>query len=233
MKRLLSSVRWNVQLQVRSGYYTITVLFILVMVLLLRQIPATLHLEWILPGFLLVNQLISYMFIVALLLLERAEGVLSGLAITPLRPREYIGAKVGSLLLLTLTENLLILLFSYGYQVRWLFLLLGLLLLSTFFLLFGFALGTYFRSINGFLLPGGAIAGLLVLPLLNHFELVQSWLFYLHPVQPMLTLLRSGFLPTDTAQIIYGITGSLVWTGCCAYWAYRASLRALVQAQDA
>ncbi|HEV8191785.1 MAG TPA: hypothetical protein VGP82_09920 [Ktedonobacterales bacterium] len=57
-----------------------------------------------------------------------------------------------------------------------------------------------------------------MLPLLDHFGLVRSPLFYLHPVQPALVLMRAAFAPAQPWQIVYGVLGSAFWLWLAYIW---------------
>jgi len=53
----------------------------------------------------------------------------------------------------------------------------------------------------------------LTLVLLNYFGLWESWLFYLHPLQAPLLLLKSAFSPLKNWQVIYGLLYSALSVG--------------------
>jgi fluoroquinolone transport system permease protein len=225
MKRLLHSLRWNIVLQFRHGFYYVSAFYLLIMVALLRQIPPELGLSYLQSGFVALNLLLNYFFIAALVLLERSEGVLAGLVVTPLRSGEYLMAKVLSLLLLGMLESMLIVVFSFGMVPQPLLILAGMALLSAFYTLIGFVIVARFRLMNEYILPAGALLALLLLPLLDHFHIWQSAFFSLHPLQPMLVLLRAGFLPATPWELCYGFLGSLTWVVLCFLWARRSHTR--------
>jgi fluoroquinolone transport system permease protein len=230
-RRLAATLRWNVVLQFRHGFYYVSAAFILVRVALLRQLPGDAHMSLLVPG-LMVNNLIitTFYFVGALVLLEKGEGTLAGLVVTPLRDTEYFLGKVFSLTLLGVGESLTIVLLTDGTRFNLLLLVGGMALLCGFYTLAGFVAVARFDSLNEYLLPSVLIVMALWLPLLDHFGLVHSPLFYLHPVQPALVLMRAAFAPAQPWEIVYGVAGSLFWLGLSLLLARRSFARFVVRA---
>src|SRR5688572_30354417 len=107
MTRVLSSLRWETTLQHRHGFYYVSALVVAIMAGLLTQVPDT-SIPTLMPGF-FVNALFitTFYFCAAIVLLEKAEGMLEALVVTPLRPVEYLTVKVTALSALALIENVL------------------------------------------------------------------------------------------------------------------------------
>jgi fluoroquinolone transport system permease protein len=230
MMRLLSLLRWEVVLQFRYGFYYVSAFVVLVWVVVLSQFqPASLSL--MVPGFLTSSLIITtFYFIGALVLLEKGEGTLEGLVVTPLRDAEYLWAKVGSLAGLALLENLAIVLLAYGLDFKPLLLLAGMLLMGVLYTLVGFVAIARYDSINEYLMPSVLMLLFLLLPLVHYSGLWQSAVFYLHPVQPSLVLMRAAFLPVATWEVVYGLLASLAWAAVAFVWARRVFHRFVVRA---
>ncbi len=172
----------------------------------------------------------TYYFIGALILLEKGEGTLAGLVVTPLRDTEYLTAKIMSLTFLAMLESILIVVLIYGFNFKPLPLLAGMLLLGGFYTMIGFVTIARYDSINEYLLPSGVVVMLLMLPLIDYFALWESAIFYLHPVQPALVLMRAAFVSVEPWEIAYGVFGSLLWLGLSFAWAHRIFHRFVVRA---
>jgi fluoroquinolone transport system permease protein len=102
MARLTSTMRWDVQLQIRNGFYYAAAFVAVVIIILLSQLRLPqLTLATLFPLFIFQNILINnFYFIAALVLLEKGEGTLEGLVVTPLRQSEYLASKLVNLALL-------------------------------------------------------------------------------------------------------------------------------------
>ncbi|HEX6386017.1 MAG TPA: ABC transporter permease [Anaerolineae bacterium] len=211
MKRLLSTIRLDVQLQFRNGFYYAAAFVAILSVLLLGRLPPA-SLTWFLPV-LIVNNLIinNFYFMGGLVLLEKGEGTLEAQVVTPLRTGEYLASKAATLSLLSLLETVVIVSLTLGLDFNVFALIAGVVLTSIFFMLAGFIVVARYDSINEYLLPSVLYTALLSLPLLPYVGVGQSWLFYLHPLQGMLLLLQAAFRPLATWQLLYGLGYSLLW----------------------
>lgn len=172
MKRLQTAVRWDMRLQFRNGFYYAAAFIAVIMTIVLWQLPQA-ELPTILPVFVLGNMTHRHV-----LLHGRAgaagkgDGVLEGLILTPLRQSEYLVAKLVSLTLLTLVENVGIVTAVYGLNYNLLLLVLGVGLMASFNVLFGFIAVARYDSINSFLLPSILLTMTLTVPLLDYLRLL-------------------------------------------------------------
>jgi fluoroquinolone transport system permease protein len=232
-KRLQSALRWDLAGQYRQGFYAASAFFALVWIGLLSPLPWDERLapDRLILAFVTLNLVITtFYYMSALVLFEKSEGALAGLAVSPLRDYEYLAAKVGSLNLLALAETLLITAAVWGLPDNWLLLAGGAGLLGCFYTLAGFIAIIRYDTLNEYLLPSVLLVTLLMLPLLGLLEPAPPLVFYLHPIQPMLTLLAAAFSPPAPWQVVYGLAGSLAWLGLAVYLARRGFDRFVVRA---
>ncbi|MBL8155950.1 MAG: ABC transporter permease [Anaerolineae bacterium] len=226
MTRLLFALRLDMRIQFRNGFYYVGAFVVVVAVVLLGLLRGPLDLSLIIPGLVFFNLLITtFYFVGGLVLLEKEEGSLVGLAVTPLRKSEYLLAKIGSLTLLAGIETTLYIVIAFGVMPPF----FGMILLAGIYTLFGFVAIARYDSINEFLLPSVIVVMLLMLPLVGFFELWHSPIFYLHPLQPTLVLMRAAYAPATPAEIAYGVLGSLFWYGVLFAWARRAFDRVIME----
>lgn len=231
MTRLASSIRWDIQLQFRNGFYYASAFVAIISVLIMGQFP---NADWayLLPIILFGNLLVNtFYFIAGLVLLEKGEGTLEGLIVSPLRKWEYLASKVITLTLLSLLESLAVTLIIFGWGLNWLPYLLGVLILCALYALFGFSFVVRYDSINTFLFPSVLFTILLALPFIDYLELWQSPLLLLHPLQAPLMLLRGGFTTVPSWQLLYGLLYGLLWIGILYTWSRRAFYRFVILKQ--
>lgn len=222
MNRLLSTMRWDIQLQFRNGFYYASLFVIIIGTGILLQFPNA-DLAFLLPAIIFGNLTINtFYFVSGLVLLEKREGTLEGLVVTPLRRGEYLIAKVITLLLLSVIESFIIILLLFGWRFNWLYFLFGLAFLGAMYTLVGFVAVSRYDSINEFLMPSFLITTLFSIPLLDYFGLVESWLIYLHPMQAPLSLMKAAFISVPTWEIIYGLLYGAVGSLLTYLWAQRA-----------
>ena len=225
MKRLLATLRTDVRLQFRNGFYHATAFVVALWALLFSQLrvgPGGLDLGWLLPVFVLDTMVInSFFFIGGLVLLEKDEGTLQAQVVTPLRAWEYLASKVITLTALALAQYLFIAVLFYGVGFGVLLLVAGVALASTIYVLVGFVSVVRYSSINEYLLPSALYVGVLLLPLGPYVTRWDAWPVYLHPLQAPLVLMQAAFQPVDAWKLAYGVLYSALWI----VLAYRFSLR--------
>jgi fluoroquinolone transport system permease protein len=233
MKRLGATMWCDLQLQVRNGFYYAAGFVAIFWMLGLRQFPSE-SLRWLMPIFILSNLLINtFYFLAGLVLLEKGEGTLLAQVTSPLRSWEYLAAKVITLMFLSIIENGMIVAVGFGLQVNWLFLLLGIIFTAGLYVLIGFIIVSRYDSINEFLFPSFFYTMTFALPYLDYFELWQSWLMYLHPVQASLLLFKGAFLPVSPWQLGYGLLYAGGWIALLFVWSQRAFARFVIAAPGA
>jgi fluoroquinolone transport system permease protein len=229
MKRLTATIRTEFQLQFRNGFYYASAFVAALLVIALLQIPAESR-ALILPVMMLQNLMINtFYFTGGLVLLEKGQGTLEAQVVTPLRTWEYLAAKVVTLGVLSLLESTVIVVLAYGPGFGFFSMTAGILLMAAFLTLFGFIVVARYDSINEYLLPSVLYLFAFSIPILDYFEIVQSWLFYLHPMQAPLLLIKAAFQPVAPWQILYGVLYAGVWVGLIYIWSKRSFHRFIVR----
>jgi fluoroquinolone transport system permease protein len=229
MTRIYSTLYWSVIQQARNGFYFATLFVALIWLALLLPLAAVAGpaQPLLIVGFAALNPTITcFYFVGALVLLAKGEGSLGALAVTPLRPGEYLAVQALLLATLATLETLVILVpvFGPGFGPT---LVVGLLLLGALYTLIGYAAAVRYDSLNAYLLPSMLVVVLLLLPLLELIGLLSSPLFWLHPAQPALFLLRSGVEPVAVWQVTLAAVLAVVWlvpAYLLARWAHRKAM---------
>jgi fluoroquinolone transport system permease protein len=220
----LTAVRWDVVVQARNGFYWATGFLVLVVGGLLRALPEAARentASWV-PALLVVNlPITTFFFVAGLMLLERDEGTLAALALSPLTPGGYLSARIATLTALAGVETLAVVWIASRTAGSWLPLLAGTAALGVIYTCLGVVMACRYSSVNSLLLPASFVVTLLLLPLLAHFGLAPREPFLLHPIEPALVLLRSGYVAQDIRLVLFGAAGSLVWGALFFRWALR------------
>ena len=220
----------DVRLQVRNGFYWAVLFLLTIFAVLLWLLP---ELDWrpVVPPLVLGNLVVAtFLFIAGLVLLEKDEGTLAALAVTPLAPGEYLASKVATLAGLSLFENVTIAALACGLGLRWLPLVIGIVLASALYCLGGFLVVVRYDSINEFLFPSMLYVTFFSLPILDYAGLWTTPLMYLHPLQAPLVLLKGAIVDLAGWKWAYGIGYSALWIAIAFGWSRRA-FRGLVTAQ--
>jgi fluoroquinolone transport system permease protein len=166
-------------------------------------------------------QITTFFFVAGLLLLERDEGTLLALAVSPLTAASYLATRTLSLTTLAAIETIALVSIAFADSPSWPFLLAGTWALGVIYTAIGAALATRYASVNALLLPTSVVVTLLLLPLLPHFGLAGRALFLVHPIEPALTLIRTAYGDTHIGNVAFGIIGSVFWATVAFAWGQR------------
>lgn len=231
MSRLLTAIRSDLVLQVRNGFYAATALVTVVWIAILAQAGA-LDLRPLLPALLVGNLLIgTFFFLGGQVLLEKGEATLAAQAVTPLRPGEYLAAKVLTLTALSLAESLALLPWVARGPLHLPLLAAGVAGAGAIYCLAGFVAVARYQAINEYLLPAGGYVSALWVPLIAALAGWPAAWFAWHPLAGPLALVAAatGGGPIDGGLVLYGLGATLAWIAVLARAAdqtFRRQIRA-------
>ena len=164
------------------------------------------------------------------MLLERGDGTLDSILVTPLRFWEYAWSKVLTLTAFALLESAIILLIAFGpgdFNVP--ALVGGILAMCVFNTFAGMAQVAPHRTVTDFLVPGAMIVTLVFeLPLLQFLGAWDVPATYLVPTAPSLSLMAGAFAPIPRWEWIYGVSYSALWIVIAAVLARRRFAKHIV-----
>ena len=167
MTPILHALRWDVIVQARNGFYWASAFLVIIISALLLNVPESARVNsaiWV-PAILAVNlQITTFFFVAGLMLLERDEGTLNALAVSPPSASGYLAMRTFSLTGLAAAETIAIVWIGFGTGGSWLLILGGTAALGIFYTCFGAAVATGYDSVNALLLPASAFVALLLLP---------------------------------------------------------------------
>lgn len=214
MSRLLSTLRLDVVNQFRQGFYLASGLVLLGLLVIASMLPDAAGA--LIPAILLTNMTIAtFVFLGGLVLLEKGEGTLIGVAVSPLRPHEYLASKVATLTTLAIFENLVIggvaLWTGLVGELNWGWVLLGSLLTGALYTVLGFLAVIRYGSLNEFLIPMMFATILLELPGLVCFGMPEFAGLAVLPTYALLWIFRAALGPVPIPTLVYAIGYPLIW----------------------
>jgi fluoroquinolone transport system permease protein len=179
--RLLNALCADIRFQFKQGFYLVYMMLTLVYMIILGQLP----LEWKRVAVPLTvfsdPSMVGFFFIGAIVMLEKVQGILQYITVTPLRSIEYLLAKVISLTLVALSAGIMITLVTYHGAVNWPALVLSIVLTSSFFVLYGFIAAADCYTMNQYFIKMIPYMLLIVLPCFSVIGFPYSWLFNIFP----------------------------------------------------
>jgi len=232
MSRLLNTLRLDSLLQARNKVYLIIAVAAFALAFALSALFTSEQLRFFMPLVVLGGVSVTTVFLVGvLLLLERGEGTLDVVLVSPLRPAEYLASKLITLTALALVESAVIAGIAYGLGFSFGWLVVAVVMRATMGVAVGVAVGVRYRSITHFLLPAILVSISFDLPNIWYLNLSSSPLFYLWPSMPPLLLAKAAFLPVDTWQLVYAFTYGVLAVAGALFWASRSIDRFVVRGE--
>lgn len=206
MKRLLATLRLDVQLQSRNQLYLIGTGTAVLLGLAVRYLfPVEAVGRGLAAFYVLGLGGTTFMFSASMLLLEKGERTLAALRVTMLRTSDYVLSKAITLTGFAVVESAIVYaIAARGVETDYGLLLLGAVVLGVFYTLVGVGLAAAYDAVTSFLLPTGAlVAMILQLSFLSLVDIGPWWLWYLVPTQAPLLLFQAAFEPIAPWQWAY------------------------------
>ena len=234
MSRLSNTLRLDSQLQARHKVYVIIAVAVFGLALALRALLTPDQLRFFMPVLVMYGVSMTTVFLVGvLLLIERNEGTLNVVMVSPLRPNEYLASKVVTLTALALVESAIMAVVAYGLGFSFGWLVLAVVMRASMGVAIGVVVGVRYSSITRFLLPAIVASLAFDVPNIWYLELWPSPLFYLWPSMPPLLLAKAAFIPVDPLQLVYAFGYGTLAVGAALMWASRAIDRFVVRGEFA
>ena len=192
--RLMKAIKADMLFQFKQGFYFVYVFVVVMYLILLSFLPEKI--------FLIATPLVVFsdpsvlglFFMGGIILLEKGQGVLTVLVVSPLRTAEYILAKVISLGFISVLAAIAIAFFSGYPQVNWFLLVVSTLLASTVFTFAGIVINAGCNTVNQYLLKTIPWMLLMILPCISLIGFPGSWVFSLVPSVAALRLMLGAFM---------------------------------------
>lgn len=232
MSRLTSTLRLDAQLQARNKVYLIIGVAAFAFAFAFDALLTPDQLQFFMPVLIMYGVSMTTVFLVGvLLLIERSQGTLSVVMVSPLRPAEYLASKLITLTVLALVESAIMAVVAYGLGFSFAWFVLAVVMRASMGVAVGVAVGVRFRSITRFLVPAIGLSLAFDLPNIWYFELWPSPLFYLWPSMPPLLLAKAAFVEVEPLQLVYALLYGALVVGAALIWASRSIDRFVVRGE--
>ncbi|MFW5852388.1 MAG: ABC transporter permease [Bacteroidota bacterium] len=207
--RLLNAVWADIRFQFKQGFYLVYVLITVMYLIILSFLPEDI-LSVGLPLVVFFDpSVLGLFFIGGIIMLEKMQGVLSVLVVSPLRTIEYILSKVISLAFVSVLAAFAITGFSNYGSVNWLLVFLSTVLTSAIFTLCGIMITAGCNTVNQYMIKTVPYMLLLVLPCFSLIGFPYSDLFTIIPSVAALRLMLGAYMGIPLYEAV-GLTIYLV-----------------------
>jgi fluoroquinolone transport system permease protein len=172
--------KYDLSIQIRSGYWSVYGFLGLIYILIMFNLPFNIRDEVAVALIFTDTSVLGLIFVGALVLFEKQQGVLQSMSVTPLKLNNYLFSKVFSLTLLSAVISSLLWIIPLWSLKGYAMLLSGVILSSVVFTMFGLGFAAGANSFNQFLARvflGSMIFSIPVVPVLLFPE--TGWLVIL------------------------------------------------------
>lgn len=203
--RIKNALKADLKFQFKQGFYTVYMLLTVFYIIVASSLPENINKTLIPLAVFSDPSLVGFFFIGGIIMLEKVQGVLQYLTVTPLRIREYLLSKVISLTFLALTAGIVITLITCGKNINWFILIPGIVLTSIFFTLYGVIVTAGCRTINQYFINMVPYMLAAIIPCFSIAGFKYSYLFDIFPVVSGLKLVYGAFNGISFAELIFCI----------------------------
>ena len=208
---MLKLLRYDLSIQMRSGYWTVYGIIGLIYILVLVNLPVNIRNIVAIYCIFSDTSVLGLIFVGALVLLEKQQGVLMSFSVTPLKINTYLFSKVLSLTLLSSLVSSLIWIIPLWSFHGYVIILTGVILSSVVHIMFGLGFSAGASSFNQFLARVILGSLLLTVPVFPMFFIPNTgWLIVL-PMNAAVDLFYRLAAGTSSSIQIVDILILFIW----------------------
>lgn len=201
--RIAGALKTDFKFQVKQGFYVIYLFITIFYMIILSFLPKD-YLKIILPILIFSDpSVVGFFFIGGIIMLEKLQGILSCIVVTPLRIKEYILSKVISLSILAVVAGSAIALVSgYEGQINFIILALGIFFISVFFVLVGIVVVVGCKTLNQYFVKMVPFMLFIALPCFSLIGFKFSYVFTIFPSVAGLRIIFGAFDYSNVMEIV-------------------------------
>lgn len=219
--RIIHAVMADIRFQVKQGFYYVYAAITIMYLVILSFLPDNI-LDVTVPVVIFSDpSVLGLFFIGGIIMLEKLQGVLMVVVVTPLRTGEYILSKLISLAFISVLVGFAIAVLSRHGQVNWFLLFLSIVLTSAFFTLFGILICAGCSTINQYFLKSIPYMILFTIPCISLVGFPFSWVFTVIPSVAAIRLMLGAY----TGISFLESSGLIVYLAGMIYLFYQLTMR--------
>lgn len=191
--RFAGALKADIKFQIKQGFYSVYILLTIVYLLIISRLPENLNAIAVPLIVFSDPSVVGFFFIGGIIMLEKEQKILQYLVVTPLRSEEYLLSKIMGLALLSEAAGIFITLVTYKDSVNWVVLVVGILLSSIFFTLYGFIAAAGCKTMNEYFITMIPYLLFALIPCFSLLGFKYDYLFNIFPSVAGLRLILGAF----------------------------------------
>lgn len=191
--RLLNAIWSDIKFQTKQGFYLVYLIITIMYLIILSMLPENV-LTIALPLVVFSDpSVLGLFFIGGIILLEKSQGVIMVMVVSPLRTEEYVLAKAISLALISAIAAIAITALSPINNVNWPLMIISTILTAGLFTLCGIMINAGCNNVNQYMVKTIPYMLLFILPCFSLLGFEYSYLFTVVPSVAALRLLLGAY----------------------------------------
>ncbi len=230
MKLFASQLKWQFVLLERNYLITISVVMTAIYAIIFWGIKDLGNTDKVLTLLIYNDPAVIGLFFIGLsFILDKNQGVLSALFITPLNLHVFLASRIIALSLIGGMCGLGMAIFALGFNFHIIHFFIGVTMNCLFFTMIGIWMVSYTTEFLPFILRTIPILLGMSLPFLNYFEVTDFWPLKLLPVYGSLTIMINSYqvIPNMT-ELIFGYVSMGIWIPVLYFIAYKTFVKKMV-----
>jgi len=207
--RLSKLLIWDFIFQAKYGIIVAAIVITAVWLGIIVLLPVY-TMDYVIPmAFITDFAVTGFLFIAAMLFFDKGQGTLDVIVTSPIKVAEYILSKLISLSTLICCIAIALVFgvsFIKAIEVNYFFVVVASVLSSSFFILLGLIVSTFYKSFNDMLMPMGALFAVLFIPLLIYVNAdilnFLDYIVFIWPTYSMIKLIDAILGNSTTISII-------------------------------
>jgi fluoroquinolone transport system permease protein len=208
---MLKLIKYDINIQLRSGYWTVYGIVGFIYILILFNFPLSIRNE--IAAYLIFTDtsVLGLIFVGALVLFEKQQGVIQSMSVTPLKLNQYLFSKVISITILSVIVSSLIWIIPLWSFKGYFLILPGVILSSVIFTLFGIGFTAGADSFNKFLARVFLGSMIFLFPIILVFLFPRAVFLIVLPMNAIVNLFVSITKETFSYLQLLDILILIIW----------------------
>ena len=238
MNRLTQAIKTDAKVQFRNNLYHVGIIISVLIAAVVAGLVAPSQMVNVIPAMiLLIIGGTTMLYVAGMVIFEKDEGTIAATIVSPLKPSEYLIAKIASLVGLATLESLISIygailvqqLMGSAIYPNFVWLMVGILAIGVMYTLVGMAMVVRFNRITDFLIPMAAFSIIMQIPFLYFWGVFEHPALLIAPTSAPTMLIAGAFRPLELWEQLYAIGYSAIWLIGLAWWARGAFQKHIIE----
>ena len=214
--------------QFRQGFYYAYIFVTVIYIIALLNIPAEIRPFATVIVLFTDTTVLGFFFIGAIVLLEKSQNIHESIFVTPLRLYEYFISKIVSLTIISFASSILIVVLTNNNLKNIFVFSTGVVLVSSFFTLFGFIFASGAKNVNDYFARALGIGLIICLPITGFLQVFDTPVYYLFPTKAAIIVIDCLFNKYTSAEIIYSFCSLSLWIVIAYHFAIKTFTKNII-----